>query len=113
MERDYGEGVWRETAEETGTSDSNWPSPTAVTYVTPMSHSDLQLDLAFFYVESYKIRKHTYALHIVFRADTVWSAFYLPKVTLSISAHLHTPTHTYTLQVPEREPRPMCSLTLA
>ena len=38
MERDYGEGVWRETAEETGTSDSNWPSPTAVTYVTPMCH---------------------------------------------------------------------------
>jgi hypothetical protein len=31
-----------------------------------MSHSDLQLDLAFFYVESYKIRKHTYALHTVF-----------------------------------------------
>jgi hypothetical protein len=85
MEREYGES-------ETGTSDSNWPSPTAVTYVTSMSHSDLQLDLAFFYVESYKIRKRTYALHTVFHADTVWSAFYLSKVTKSESTHLHTPT---------------------
>jgi hypothetical protein len=111
MERDYGEGAWRDSMErERGTSYSIWPSPTAVTYVTLMSHSDLQLDLAFFYVESYKIRNRTYALHTVFHADTVWSAFYLSKVTKSESTHLHTPTHT--LQIPEREPRPMCSPTL-
>ncbi len=37
MEREYGEGLWRGRV-ETGTSYSNWPSPTAVTYVTLMCH---------------------------------------------------------------------------